>query len=635
MMGRLKGMRKNTGKTAKVGKGLPSGLVVSLMLHAAAFFLAGLFVIFTVLPKPEPAFETPTSVERPKMRLKKPKVKVQKRSDPKPSSRIVAKVKMAKMPEIQLPDLKGTGEGLLGGIGLGGDFLDVPDINTVRLMGTEVSSGSDFVGTYYDFNRRSDGVGRPIGRDDFEKEMLDFILSDWDTSLFKRYYKSPNKRYATCFMVPIIPSDLGPESFGEPGAAGYCWAIHYKGKLVHKDGIKFRFWGFGDDILMVRLEGRLVLAASWPDSLVQVQSGWLSRAPNSGVYRLGVRGAQISDWITLEPGVPLDMEVLIGEIPGGSFCAQLLVEVDGVDYETNDQGGPILPMFTTETPSWAVIDAIAEHLIYGQAMLTNGPVFNDYGASATPNYARKQADEEGASHDAKKQEPEVRTWTTSSGKTTTATYEKVVMDRVWLVDAAGKEIKIPLDSLVEADRLYVELYNPPRLDIEFHKKQDQLTGYYKGTPFLAGEIPPSVSEYSFKARVWTLDSTPYHHKLHVSYYAIGRQRLDRDKYILLEKREGTFMPSESETIRMSGSKIRLRDYIQRGINRGHEFAHYLVLVTDERGEIVAHRESANWLFDNLDKLENLPVSAYMNTDCKRVHPTGPKNPTFYSWETLD
>ena len=119
----------------------------------------------------------------------------------------------------------------------------------------------------------------------------------------------------------------------------------------------------------------------------------------------------------------------------------------------------------------------------------------------------------------------------------TASYEKVVMDRVWLVDAAGKVIKVPLNSLTEVDRLYVELYNPPRLDIEFHKKQDQLTGYYKGSIFLAEEIPPSVSEYSFKARVWTKDSKPYHHKLHVSYYAIGRQRLDRDKYLLLEKTE--------------------------------------------------------------------------------------------------
>ena len=34
-------------------------------------------------------------------------------------------------------------------------------------------------------------------------------------------------------------------------------------------------------------------------------------------------------------------------------------------------------MFTTEKPTHAVTDAIYEYLIEGEAMLTNGPVFND------------------------------------------------------------------------------------------------------------------------------------------------------------------------------------------------------------------------------------------------------------------
>ena len=181
---------------------------------------------------------------RPKMTLKKPKVKVQKSSKPKPSSRIVAKVKVAKMPEIQLPDMIGSGEGTAErGNRYREMFMDLPDINTVRLMGTEVSTGSDFVGTYYDFNRRSNGVGKSIDRNDYEEAILTFILSDWDTSLFDRYYKSPNKRYATCFMVPSIPSDLGPESFGEAGAAGYCWPCTTKESSFIKTASSF---GSGD-----------------------------------------------------------------------------------------------------------------------------------------------------------------------------------------------------------------------------------------------------------------------------------------------------------------------------------------------------------------------------------------------------
>ncbi len=371
-------MKKFKKNGTKVNKGAPSGLLISLVFHGAAFFLAGIFVVFQVLPKEEPVFEAPPPVERPKMKLKKPKVKVQKSSTPKPSSRIVAKVKTAKMPEIQIPDLVGSGEGLLGGVGLGGDFLEMPEVKTLTLMGSTVSTGNDFVGTYYDFNRRSSGSFYSMNTEEYQDVMLKFFLSDWDKKKLSKFYRSPTKLYSTCFMVPNIPSDLGPEAFGEIGAAGYCWGVLYEGKLVHKDKVTFRFRGFGDDVLMVRVGGELVLAASWPGSVIQEGCGWLSHSGESGVYRLGSNKAQVGDWITLEPGVPQDMEVFIGECPGGQFCAQLLVEVEGVDYERNNQGGPILPMFTTETPSWEMLDTIYEHLVRGEATLTNGPVFCDF-----------------------------------------------------------------------------------------------------------------------------------------------------------------------------------------------------------------------------------------------------------------
>ena len=147
------GKSKKTTLTAtgapKVSKGGPSGLVISLIVHAAAFFLAGLFVVFTVLKEEPPVFEQPPPVARPKMKLKKPKVKIKKSSQPKPSSRIVAKVKTAKMPEIQIPDLVGTGEGLLGGLGTeGGDFLEIPEIEEVTIFGGKTSSGGDMRVSY-------------------------------------------------------------------------------------------------------------------------------------------------------------------------------------------------------------------------------------------------------------------------------------------------------------------------------------------------------------------------------------------------------------------------------------------------------------------------------------------------------
>ncbi len=84
--------------------------MISLIFHGAVFFIAGLFVVFKVMNPPKPEFEVPPPIERSKMKPRKPKVK--KSSQPKPSSRIVATVKSRKMPEIQLPDLQGTGAAL-------------------------------------------------------------------------------------------------------------------------------------------------------------------------------------------------------------------------------------------------------------------------------------------------------------------------------------------------------------------------------------------------------------------------------------------------------------------------------------------------------------------------------------------
>ena len=72
-----------------VVKGEPSGFIISLLIHAGAFILAGLFFVFSVVQKEEKKIIPPKPVERPKMKLMKPKVKVKKSAKPKSTTRIV------------------------------------------------------------------------------------------------------------------------------------------------------------------------------------------------------------------------------------------------------------------------------------------------------------------------------------------------------------------------------------------------------------------------------------------------------------------------------------------------------------------------------------------------------------------
>lgn len=55
----------------------------------------------------------------------------------------------------------------------------------------------------------------------------------------------------------------------------------------------------------------------------------------------------IGDWFHMTKGKPTDIEVLLGEMPGGFFYCRLLIEQDGVEYPKGKDGRPILPIFKT------------------------------------------------------------------------------------------------------------------------------------------------------------------------------------------------------------------------------------------------------------------------------------------------
>ena len=52
-------------------------------------------------------------------------------------------------------------------------------------------------------------------------------------------------------------------------------------------------------------------------------------------YFLGHAVAAVGTSFELKAGEPVEMEVLIGEIPGERFCAYLLIEDEDADYDEN------------------------------------------------------------------------------------------------------------------------------------------------------------------------------------------------------------------------------------------------------------------------------------------------------------
>jgi hypothetical protein len=367
-------------------KGAPSGLVISLLVHAAAFMLAGLLVVFSVVKKKEVSFTPPPSVERPKMKLKKPKVKVKKTAKPASPTRIIAKINKAEMPDLQLPEMGGAGSGF-GGIGDLGGFDVLPDFADLTVLGSSQSIGNDLEGVYYDLKFSRSGVYNSLSDEEWRYLFYKFFRNDWDPRIFSKFYRSPKKLYTTYLLLPPSISAMAPVAFGmdDSMASGGEWIVHYKGKLVHKEDITFRFWVSVDDSLAIRVDGKVVIAASFINregindrAPRMYQNLWKSTSADSGKYWVGHGLATVGDWITLKAGEAKDMEVVATDNPNANASFTVMVQVKGVEYPSAYHHGPLLPIFKTAELTHDQLDIIYRDLPTNQVDCVNGPIFRDY-----------------------------------------------------------------------------------------------------------------------------------------------------------------------------------------------------------------------------------------------------------------
>jgi hypothetical protein len=260
----------------------------------------------------------------------------------------------------------------------------------MTVFGGKKSLGNDLEGTLYTLSLDRSGNPSPENypadgqiTERYVRILNQFLASNWSVETFDPFWRSPSKLYASFFMLPPFVSSLATDKFGvPPDTIGAVYLIYYKGKIAHKTGGKFRFWGVADDLLYVRINGRLVLdghPARGSHALqFKTPEKWKSSDPESDKYSMGISTAVIGDWFELKPGVPVEMEVLFGEDQGGRTACMLNVQQFGVEYPKNREGMPILPAFKTAPIPAHLIDEIEYTLIEGESDLTSGPVFNAY-----------------------------------------------------------------------------------------------------------------------------------------------------------------------------------------------------------------------------------------------------------------
>lgn len=371
-------MMQNNKITKGLIKGAPTAVVVSVAIHLALLLAAGGLVVFTVITKQEKKFVPPPPVERKKMELKKPKVKVKKQARPKASQRISAKSIQA-VTDLQLPDVSSMGESFGGELG---GFELMPDLSDMSMFGSKKSAfvGNDFEGTFYVLSLNRDGSRSNVtSQEAYDAARRRFYESGWNPNALAMFYRSPQKLYTTFFYIPMTASEFVPRSFGIPDEIyTQTWMAHYKGKFAAKTTGMYRFWGRGENVLAVRVNGKIVLVGGHMRAADRT-SDWRSTAEEHRKYWRGHGPMGVGDWFELEAGVPADFEIVFGDTDGWWTQCTLTIQKQGEFYPKNPDGAPILPAFKTAEIPQHLIDEITYSMLRGgEADLTSSTMFNVY-----------------------------------------------------------------------------------------------------------------------------------------------------------------------------------------------------------------------------------------------------------------
>lgn len=320
-------------------------IVASIAVHVLGLGVLGVMKIVEVI-SPPPEFEAPPVVASkapPPPPPPPPTTKRTQRSLPRPQPLAAVNPQNMAVPAIamQESDLSlGGGRGFGGGLGeLGGGAMD-----SIRLtsFGFDRAMEGTLTGTLFDF--KTDENGKPIKRMPAGMALIPYFgpivqkySTNFDVGKFTRQYtKAETNLYASYFIIPFQNAAIAPRSFGvEDQIKSTMIGVHYEGTYKPQASGTFRLIGRGDDVLLVRINGKIVLDGS----VVGKYSSWRYRSENKSEDAenmkvffgfkqsfFGITG----DWFNLREGVQTDVEIFIAEVPGGNFGAYILIEEDGV-----------------------------------------------------------------------------------------------------------------------------------------------------------------------------------------------------------------------------------------------------------------------------------------------------------------
>lgn len=232
---------------------------------------------------------------------------------------------------------------------------------------------SDMLGMFIDLSHDGNGNTRSYGNNKAElysavKYMLDKNLG---REAFTPYQIIPKRIPLARLIVKSSYSAVGPKSFGvqDKVKKNAPWVVVYRGKLQPEKSGTYRFAGYFDDVMVVRVGGKTVMEYYWDTrnnkagEQSKLKTGWTTpNDPIVGKHVMKTNGGSTplaySSWIDLNANQSVDIEILIGDDggegdSGGSTGGILLIEERGRKYDKTKGGMPILTPFSTTRLTYA------------------------------------------------------------------------------------------------------------------------------------------------------------------------------------------------------------------------------------------------------------------------------------------
>jgi hypothetical protein len=261
----------------------------------------------------------------------------------------------------------GGGKGNGSGLGFGGGGTGNP-------FGMIDPTAAALVGTFYDLKQTADRRPTGLSNEQVKEVIRDFTNHGWKDRQLVKFFKAPQKLRQNRIYIPKMGADAAPAAFGcEKDVQPSRWIVVYRGVVSPPSTGRYRFVGAGDDVLVVRFNNRHVFDYGYTSGTTGVQlSGILPTLRGDSANRDLVKqlrdspmklpltllqydttrnwngdlgGLAVGPEFEAVAGRSYPIEILISEIPGGLFCASLLIQELGKNDAKTPAGLPILPLF--------------------------------------------------------------------------------------------------------------------------------------------------------------------------------------------------------------------------------------------------------------------------------------------------